>query len=120
VVIDADRHVVGIITDGDLLRRSQSHTQAGLVDRLRHLLTGRHAAVAVLPDVDERATELMTAPAITIGIDKPLSEALQIITHHAIKRLPVVDGKARLVGLLDRASVLRGLLADATETGELA
>lgn len=120
VVIDADQHVVGIITDGDLLRRSQQREQPSLISRLRHLLTGHQTEVAVLPNVDERAADLMTTPVITIGMDSPLGEALRLMTQHAIKRLPVVDGAARLVGLLDRASVLRGLLADATETGELA
>lgn len=109
VVIDADRHVVGIITDGDLLRRSQPHAQASLISRLRRLLRGGEEAVAVLPAVDERAMALMTTPVVVIRIDSSLSEAIRLMTHHAIKRLPVVDETARLVGLLDRASVLRGL-----------
>ena len=35
VVIDDTQHVVGIITDGDLLRRSQKEAHSGLLDRLR-------------------------------------------------------------------------------------
>ncbi|MBK8797674.1 MAG: CBS domain-containing protein [Anaerolineales bacterium] len=52
----------------------------------------------------------MTSPVITVLTDAALSEALHLMTTHAIKRVPVVDSEGRLVGLLGRASVLRGLL----------
>lgn len=112
VVLDEQRHVLGIITDGDLLRRSQQGQHPGLLSRLRSLVTGEEEVTAVLPDVDETAADLMTAPAITIHEDATLAEALHLMTEHGIKRLPVVDAAARLLGLLGRASVLRGLLGD--------
>ena len=110
VVVDEERHVLGIITDGDLLRRSQQKHHPGLLARLRSLLVGEPAIEQVLPDAGERAADLMTAPAITVQPDTPLAEALRLMTIHEVKRLPVVDGDGRLVGLLGRASVLRGLL----------
>jgi len=112
VVIDRDRHVVGIITDGDLLRRSQQSTETSFISRMRRLLTGPQEATTGVADVNECAADVMTTPAITIAVDSPLYEALRLMTKHAIKRLPVVDDTARLIGLLDRASVLRGLLVD--------
>jgi len=114
VVVDADRGVLGIISDGDLLRRSQQATQPGLLARLRALLTGRlPAAPAALADITETAGELMTAPVITISIDAPPAEALRLMVRHQVKRLPVVDEHGRLLGLLGRASLLRGLLDQA-------
>jgi len=110
VVTDAERRVLGIITDGDLLRRSRQKHDPGLLARLRSLLLGEAAITQVLPDAGERAADLMTAPVITIPTDASLAEALRLMTTHAIKRLPVVDAEGRLVGLLGRASVLRGLL----------
>jgi CBS-domain-containing membrane protein len=110
VVIDDDRHVLGIITDGDLLRRSQQKHNPGLLARLRTLVVGEPALAQVLPDAGERAADLMTAPVITVRPDTPLTEALRLMTMHAVKRLPVVDSEGRLIGLLGRASVLRGLL----------
>ncbi|MBE2236714.1 MAG: DUF190 domain-containing protein [Caldilineaceae bacterium] len=110
VVVDDDRHVLGIITDGDLLRRSQQKHDPDLLARLRNLLVGEAPIAQVLPDAGERATDLMTSPVITAPTDAALSEALHLMTTHAIKRLPVVDSQGRLVGLLGRASVLRGLL----------
>ncbi len=113
VVTDAERRVLGIITDGDLLRRSRQKHDPGLLARLRSLLRGEAAIMQVLPDAGERAADLMTTPVITIQTDASLAEALRLMTTHAIKRLPVVDAEGRLVGLLGRASVLRGLLEGA-------
>lgn len=110
IVVDADRHVLGIITDGDLMRRSPQKQDPGLLARLRSLLVGEPVAAQVLPDAGERAVDLMTTPVITIQSDTALEEALRLMTMHAVKRLPVVDAEGRLVGLLGRASVLRGLL----------
>ncbi len=111
VVVDADRHVIGIITDGDLVRRSQSASDPGLLARLRGLVTGSSPDVQ-LPNAQETAVDLMTSPVVTITIDTTLMEALRLMVQHEIKRLPVVDENGRLVGLLGRNSLLRGLLQD--------
>ena len=111
VVVDADQRVLGIITDGDLLRRSQKEAQPSLLARLGALLTGQPLPAALaLPDMGQTAAELMTTPAMTISLDDSLTDALQLMLDQGIKRLPVVDGQGRLVGLLGRATLLRGLL----------
>ncbi|HXF62935.1 MAG TPA: DUF190 domain-containing protein [Caldilineaceae bacterium] len=110
VVVDDQRRVLGIITDGDLLRRSQHAQHPSLLNRLRNLVTGQQEATPILPGSHETAADLMTRPAITIRTDTPLGDALQLMIQHRIKRLPVVDEEGRLVGLLGRSSLLRGLL----------
>lgn len=112
VVLDAQGRVAGIITDGDLLRRSIQSSSPGLIGRLRSLFTGEPAVTSSLPDAGETAATLMSAPAIVVHTDSTLAEALHLMTIHAVKRLPVVDEAGRLVGLLGRSSVLRGLLED--------
>lgn len=110
VVIDADRQVMGIITDGDLLRRSESAAHPGIVARLRGLVTGeRPSTTRTLLPADVTAADLMSSPALTITPDKPLADALRLMLSHEIKRLPVVDENGRLLGLLGRASLLRSL-----------
>ena len=112
VVVDGDRRVLGIITDGDLLRRSRQAGHPSLLTRLRSLVGGEQDVSAALPDADETAAELMTSPAITVQTTTPIAEALHLMTEHAVKRLPVVDDGGHLVGLLGRSSVLRGLLEE--------
>lgn len=113
VVVDAGSRVLGIITDGDLIRRSKLARQPGWLARLRGLVTGQDATppTPVLSS-DEIAADLMTAPAMTITLDTPLTQALHLMLEHQIKRLPIVDAEGRLMGLLGRASLLRGLLQE--------
>jgi CBS domain-containing protein len=111
IVIDDERHVLGIITDGDLLRRSRHAEEPGLVGRLRALVGAQKVATTLLPRSNETAAALMTTPVLTIRMDATLQEALRLMLQHHIKRLPVVDSEGRLMGLLGRASVLQGLLA---------
>ncbi|MFQ5419108.1 MAG: DUF190 domain-containing protein [Anaerolineae bacterium] len=110
VVVDSTRRVIGIITDGDLLRRSQQETHPGLLDRLRRLVSGQPAPrPTALLDAGETAVDLMTAHVFTIAVDDSPAAALRLMMQHGVKRLPVVDENGRLVGLLGRASLLRGL-----------
>lgn len=113
VVVDDAQRVLGIITDGDLLRRSQQEVHPGLLDRLRRLVTGQAAAVSSdLLDAGETAVDLMTAPVITIPVTASPAAALSLMVQHEVKRLPVVDEDGRLLGLLGRASLLRSLTVD--------
>lgn len=110
-VVDEAGRVAGIITDGDLLRRSRRADRQSLLARLRRLITRQpRPAPALLPGATETAAALMTTPVITIGLETPLHEALRLMLQHKIKRLPVVDEEGRLAGLLGRASLLQGLL----------
>jgi CBS domain-containing protein/PII-like signaling protein len=107
VVVDNSGQVLGIITDGDLLRRSQDKDNPGLVARLRSLITGKRPQSPLLAS-QETAADLMTTPVITISIDTSITEALRLMLHHKIKRLPVLDDNGKLVGLLGRGNLLRG------------
>ncbi|MBK8049612.1 MAG: DUF190 domain-containing protein [Anaerolineales bacterium] len=109
IVVDSRRHVQGIITDGDLLRRSRHAHDPGLVRRLRSLVTGSHEPNVTLPYA-ETAAQLMSTPVFTIRADTPLEDALRMMLRHQIKRLPVVNEHGELVGLLGRNSLLNGLL----------
>jgi CBS domain-containing protein len=110
VVVDGEQHVLGIITDGDLLHRSRHAQDPGLLRRLRNVVTRQKEPSVTLPYAGETADQLMTAPVFTIRVDTPLAEALRLTLRHQIKRLPVVDDQGRLLGLLGRNSLLNGLL----------
>lgn len=107
IVVDESGQVLGIITDGDLLRRSQAKDNPGFLARLRSLITGGRPQSPFLAS-QETAADLMTTPVITISIDTSTTEALRLMLHHKIKRLPVIDQTGQLVGLLGRGSLLRG------------
>jgi CBS domain-containing protein len=112
LVLDDRGRPLGIITDGDLLRRSQHGADPGLVSRLRGLVTGRLKPNVSLPAADEMAAELMTTPIFSVVEDTPLEEALRKMLRHRIKRLPVLNEDGQVVGLLGRASLLAGLTGE--------
>jgi CBS-domain-containing membrane protein len=107
VVVDGDRRVVGIITDGDLIKRATATERTSLVQLLAHRLPLGQSDKFHLSR--RTAAEVMTSPVITVTPDTSLSEALHLLLTHRIKRLPVVDADGRLVGLVGRGGVLQAL-----------
>ena len=110
LVVDGSRKVIGIISDGDILRRSQDRENPGLLQRLRGIVTGEPAIDDGLLNQAEKAADLMTMPVFTVRAQTPLDEALRLMLRHQIKRLPVVDNDKRLIGLLGRSSLLNGIV----------
>jgi CBS domain-containing protein len=59
-------------------------------------------------DMDRRSVQdLMTATVATVGLETPLDEAAREMIRHRVHRLPVVDEKERLVGIISTMDILR-------------
>jgi CBS domain-containing protein len=112
VVVDGQRHVLGIITDGDLLKRAGTGERAGLLQAFARRLTGSGGATIDL--AKRSAGEVMTANPVTVTPDTPLLDALRLLLRYRIKRLPVVDADGRLVGLVGRGGIMQALAKDLT------
>ncbi len=107
VVVDAQRRVAGIITDGDLIKRATATERAGLLQSLLNRLPlGQGDSLHLNQRI---AAEVMTPQVITVSPDTSLLEALRLLLAHQIKRLPVVDSEGRLVGLVGRGGILQAL-----------
>lgn len=110
VVVDDDQHVVGIITDGDVLRRAARRVQGSALQRLADWFGGGVRPEGVEVAAKGRvAAEIMTSPVITVTSETPTAEAIRLMMTHKVKRLPVVDADGRLVGMIGRAAVLSAL-----------
>jgi len=113
VVVDAQRHAIGIITDAALIGRLGGTTQAGLLQVLRSripFLGGDIAERQALVSLREQcAQDVMQRDPVVIPASATIVEAIQRMMQHHIKRLPVVDQQGRLVGLVDRQALLRAL-----------
>jgi CBS domain-containing protein len=105
VIVDDRRRVVGIVTDGDLIKRATSTERSGIIQALSRRMAPEQTDKLLLSQ--RAAAEVMTRPVITVTPETPLSEALQLLLQHQIKRLPVVDAAERLVGLVGRGGILR-------------
>lgn len=102
-VVDSVGHVVGVVSEADLLHKMEF---AGEVPE-RHLLEGRRRRVARTKATGDVARELMTSPAVTVFADTSVIEAARIVYGENVKRLPVIDELGRLVGIVSRGDLLR-------------
>jgi CBS domain-containing protein len=116
VVFDADHALSGILSEGDLLRRSELGSEAKKRPYWLELLIGSgRIADAYTHEHGAKAGEVMTRDVQTIGEDSELSEAVDRMIRHRIKRLPVLRGET-LVGVVSRSDLLKGLLAATPST----
>ena len=116
-VVDADRKVVGIVTESDLVI---SEEESDL--HLPHFLNimGGIVFVESMKGFEERLNkafatqvkDLMTADPICAKSYKPVDRVARLIADHHHNNLPVVDEEERLAGMLTRADVLAALVSD--------
>jgi CBS domain-containing protein len=109
-VVDGERRVLGIVSEGDLIRRPEIET-----DRIREgwlglFLSDEQRARDFVKSHGRRAREVMSQPAICVAPDTPLAEIVRLMERHSIKRLAIVE-QGRLAGLVTRADLLRAMVA---------
>ncbi|MEO3892570.1 CBS domain-containing protein [Nonomuraea sp. B5E05] len=112
-VVDAENHVIGVVSEADLLRKEEFREQfyregyrPPLRARLRDRMSreGRKAGEKALGDT---AAGLMTAPAVTIAAAATTVEAARLMEERGVKRLPVVDEDDTLLGIVSRYDLLK-------------
>jgi CBS domain-containing protein len=107
-VVDAENRPVGIISQTDLIYKAGMPMRLGLLAE-----SERDKVSAVLESLGSRqAREVMTQPAVTIGQDKLVTEAVQLMLKKQVKRLPVVDDNGKLVGNISRVDVFHSILRE--------
>lgn len=96
--VEEDGRLVGMLTEADFLDRAATRGGTGLVD--------------LFPDRQERGDrattvgDVMTTSIISIGPDESHVEAVRLMRHRHVKRLPVVDDDGHIVGVVSRADIL--------------
>lgn len=107
-VVDADNRAVGIVSEGDLMRRGENETVARRSWWLEALFSADDKAAAYVKSHGMIAGDVMTRGLVAVAEDTPVDEIAALLEKHHIKRAPVLrDGK--LVGIVSRANLLQGL-----------
>jgi CBS domain-containing protein len=100
--------IVGIISEGDLLRRPETGTERRRSRWLELARSNASLAADYVKTHGRWARDVMTEPVITVAPDTPVAEVANILESHHIKRVPVVqDGKP--VGIVSRANLVQAL-----------
>ncbi|HTV44028.1 MAG TPA: CBS domain-containing protein [Stellaceae bacterium] len=107
-VVDGAGVLVGILTEGDLLRRSELATERHRWSWLEFVLGPGRMAGDYVRTHGRVVDELMTREVVTVTPDRSLAEIVALMERRRIKRVPVVDGGV-LVGIVSRADLLAAL-----------
>jgi CBS domain-containing protein len=113
-VVDKQGKLVGMVTEGDLLRRAETATQRRRPRWLEYLIGPGRLADEYTRSHGRKVDDVMTPDPMTVTEQTPLDEVVRIMEKHRIKRLPVMRGRD-LVGIVSRANLLHGLAGIARE-----
>ena len=101
-VVDAFRHVTGVVSEADLLRKIE---YAG--EQEPRLFEGRRRRGERRKALARTVADLMSAPPVVVLSGTSIAEAARLLHHEGVKRLPVVDDLGRLVGIVSRGDLLK-------------
>jgi CBS domain-containing protein len=107
-VLDPDGAVVGMISEGDLLRRSEIGTDARPRTSWLDLWSVSHEARDYIKTHALKVRDVMTTDVVTVRPDTLLGEVAGILETRHIKRVPVAES-GRLVGIVSRANLVQAL-----------
>ena len=112
-VVGEKGELVGIVSEGDLIRRPETGTSKRHSWWLELLSNERTLAAEYVKSHSRKVADVMTPDVITARPDTPLGEIAAMLERNRIKRVPIVEG-GKIVGLVSRANILQAL-ASATK-----
>jgi CBS domain-containing protein len=107
-VVDAAGKLVGIISEGDFVRRSEIGTQRKRGRFLKFILGSGKEATDFIHEHGGKVGEIMTPEPLTIEEGTDLEKIVELMEKNHIKRLPVTRGD-KLVGIVSRSNLLRAV-----------
>jgi CBS-domain-containing membrane protein len=116
LVVDTSGTLVGIVTEGDLLRRDELGTGRRRSWWLRLIASPGRQAADFTRTHGRKVADVMTHDVLSVNAKAPLSDIVAMMEEHRVKRVPVLDGD-HVVGVVSRADLLRALSVAARERG---
>jgi CBS domain-containing protein len=113
-VVDAAGKLVGVVSEGDFIRRSEIGTQRKRGRWLRFILGAGKSASDFVHEHGRKVCEVMTESPLTITEDTALEEIVELMEKNNVKRLPVIRGD-KVVGIVSRANLLQAVASLARE-----
>src|SRR6516165_6299877 len=107
-VVDDKGELVGIVSEGDLIRRPEIGTTKRHSWWLELISTKWGSATEHIKSHSRKVADVMTREVITAKPDTPLGDIAAMLERNRIKRVPIVEG-GKLVGLVSRGNILQAL-----------
>jgi CBS domain-containing protein len=118
-VVDEEQHVVGVVTEGDIiLQDADLHFPhyVQFLDGVIYLESVRAFEERFRKAFGARVRDIMSTDVITVGPDAPVREVATLMADREVNRVPVVEG-GRLVGIITRHDVVKAIAVPEDEAG---
>jgi CBS domain-containing protein len=107
-VVGAQGELLGIVSEGDLVRRVEAGTELRRSWWLELMASREVLASEFVKTHSRKVTDVMTRKLITASPNTPLNEIAGLLEKHGIKRVPIVEA-GKIVGIVSRANLLQAL-----------
>ncbi len=104
-VIEEDRKVAGVISEKDFLSRMGGKGGKTLMGVIAKCLKGK--ACVAIPIRAKKAEDIMTSPAVTVKESSTLRDITDLFKEREINRVPVIDDKGCLTGIVSRGDIIK-------------
>jgi len=107
-VVDASGSLLGIVSEGDLMRRAEAGTGRRRSWWLSLLTDADALAADFVKEHSHRVTDIMTPDVITAKPETSLVEIAELLEKNGIKRVPIVEN-GKVVGIVSRANLVQAI-----------
>jgi len=114
-VLDESGKLVGIVTEGDLIRRASRIKGPAVLEVLGGLIyldSPKKFMDELKNSMGQKAGDVMTKKVVTIDPEQTIEEGATLLVEKKVKRLPVVDKKGELVGIVSRRDIMSYLFPE--------
>jgi len=109
-VVDAAGMLVGILSEGDFLRRRETATERRRSRWLEFLMGPGKIASEYTHSHGAKVSEVMTEEVQTVDENAPLEDVVELMERRRIKRVPVTRG-GKMTGIVTRSNLMHAMVS---------
>jgi CBS-domain-containing membrane protein len=108
-VVDASGNLVGILSEGDFLRRKETGTERRRSRVLEFIIGPGKIASEYVHSHGRKVSEVMTRDVRTVDVEADLGQVVEAMERHRVKRMPVIR-EGKMVGIITRSDLLHAMV----------
>jgi len=119
-VVNKENKVIGVISEGDIMRLLEIHSpKINLIlpaplDLIELPIRMKYELDEIAEDMQRAGSvvidQIMTKKVVSIGSDASISDAAELMDTHKVKRLPVISDEGKLVGIVTRGDIIGAMV----------
>ncbi|HLR63088.1 MAG TPA: CBS domain-containing protein [Lentibacillus sp.] len=109
-VVDENAHLIGIISDGDVIRYLQPDGRT-IYDAFSMVFISEKEGLRhkIETSIEHNSSEIMKKKVYTVRPDDDIEKALSIFSRYHFKKIPVVDESNKVIGVISRGDIIRSV-----------